>query len=89
MGLDDVLVLWLLKHLQQNSKIGGEKQKVVGSLVERVESSLDFCPQLDEDVQCGKNVRDRHGDSVAEVAFRRLVICPVVTAGVTQQPTYL
>lgn len=87
MGLDNVLVLRLLKHLQQNSKIGVKKLKVIGSLVERVESSLDFCPQLDEDVQCGKDVRDRHGDSVAEVGFRRLVICPVVPVGATQQPT--
>lgn len=55
MVLDDVLVLWLLKHLQQNLKIGGEQKKVVGSLVERVESILDFYPHLDEDSQCRKH----------------------------------
>ncbi len=76
MGLDNVLVLWLLKHLQQNLKIGGEQQKVVGSLVERVESILDFYPQLDEDVQCRQDVR--------EVVWRLPENSSVLTAGVTQ-----
>lgn len=46
MSLDEILVLGLLKYLQQNSQIGNEQQKGVGSLIKRAESIIDICPSL-------------------------------------------
>lgn len=41
-GLDEGFVHGILKNLQQKHKVGGQQLKVFGSLVERVETGLDF-----------------------------------------------
>lgn len=88
MGLDYVLVLRLLKHLQKTTRrLAVRSRKLSVAWLRESNQLLISVPQLDEDVQFRKDVRDRHGDCVAEVGFWRLVIWPMVTAGATQQST--
>jgi hypothetical protein len=49
-------------------KVGGHQLKLFGSLVERVQSGLDFHSQIDEDVRRGNDIHGRRGDCVPKAA---------------------